>query len=97
MREEGSLDLKESDIFKFEIFRSEFETQIVEVEQGLGFVQRVWNYALQAPDDIVYEPEERFLDPVSVEIERSEEHTSELQSRGHLVCRLLLEKINLSL
>src|SRR5690625_5870258 len=29
----------------------------------------------------------------SKEIEtRSEEHTSELQSRGHLVCRLLLEK-----
>src|SRR5207253_3332675 len=29
-----------------------------------------------------------------VEADRSEEHTSELQSRGHLVCRLLLEKIN---
>src|SRR5690625_2428882 len=27
---------------------------------------------------------------------RSEEHTSELQSRGHLVCRLLLEKKNKS-
>src|SRR5690625_6996361 len=27
---------------------------------------------------------------------RSEEHTSELQSRGHLVCRLLLEKTNKS-
>src|SRR5258708_13927147 len=26
--------------------------------------------------------------------ERSEEHTSELQSPDHLVCRLLLEKIN---
>src|SRR5690625_5979772 len=26
------------------------------------------------------------------QITRSEEHTSELQSRGHLVCRLLLEK-----
>src|SRR5436305_11246606 len=25
-------------------------------------------------------------------VERSEEHTSELQSRPHLVCRLLLEK-----
>src|SRR5690625_5695937 len=25
---------------------------------------------------------------------RSEEHTSELQSRGHLLCRLLLEKKN---
>src|SRR5439155_24311636 len=28
------------------------------------------------------------------ELLRSEEHTSELQSRGHLVCRLLLEKKN---
>src|SRR5207253_11121274 len=28
---------------------------------------------------------------------RSEEHTSELQSRGHLVCRLLLEKKNYTL
>src|SRR5690625_7110435 len=27
-----------------------------------------------------------------LEMVRSEEHTSELQSRGHLVCRLLLEK-----
>src|SRR5690625_5745064 len=27
--------------------------------------------------------------------DRSEEHTSELQSRGHLVCRLLLEKKNI--
>src|SRR5439155_23229406 len=26
------------------------------------------------------------------DVRRSEEHTSELQSRGHLVCRLLLEK-----
>src|SRR5690625_6792032 len=28
----------------------------------------------------------------AIENVRSEEHTSELQSRGHLVCRLLLEK-----
>src|SRR5690625_7046114 len=28
-------------------------------------------------------------------VKRSEEHTSELQSRGHLVCRLLLEKKNI--
>src|SRR5579884_720908 len=30
--------------------------------------------------------------PRMVMVMRSEEHTSELQSRGHLVCRLLLEK-----
>src|SRR5690625_5816927 len=29
--------------------------------------------------------------------QRSEEHTSELQSRGHLVCRLLLEKKKLQI
>src|SRR5690625_6656597 len=33
----------------------------------------------------------RWLRPLAV-LTRSEEHTSELQSRGHLVCRLLLEK-----
>src|SRR5690554_7071036 len=33
--------------------------------------------------------------PVAMQmLERSEEHTSELQSRPHLVCRLLLEKKN---
>src|SRR5256884_6472509 len=31
------------------------------------------------------------------ELVRSEEHTSELQSRLHLVCRLLLEKKNVEL
>src|SRR5207253_10281273 len=31
-------------------------------------------------------------DAGSRRVGRSEEHTSELQSRGHLVCRLLLEK-----
>src|SRR5215510_8013675 len=35
----------------------------------------------------------RPLPPESIAV-RSEEHTSELQSRGHLVCRLLLEKKN---
>src|SRR5690625_5454377 len=34
---------------------------------------------------------QRFNDAV-INGKRSEEHTSELQSRGHLVCRLLLEK-----
>src|SRR2546422_3044653 len=42
-------------------------------------------------------PQRRHLDlhhvePVVEVLPRSEEHTSELQSRLHLVCRLLLEK-----
>src|SRR5690625_3580040 len=46
-------------------------------------------------------PKHRLLRPVTLwvllvllAVVRSEEHTSELQSRGHLVCRLLLEKKN---
>src|SRR2546422_6320108 len=35
--------------------------------------------------------------PVEWRLKRSEEHTSELQSRLHLVCRLLLEKKKITL
>src|SRR2546422_7924559 len=40
-----------------------------------------------AGDDVL-----RWAVDVMTEVVRSEEHTSELQSRLHLVCRLLLEK-----
>src|SRR5690625_5455679 len=38
--------------------------------------------------------EKRFKDPADELKMRSEEHTSELQSRGQIVCRLLREKKN---
>src|SRR5690625_6041775 len=44
-------------------------------------------------DGVLCEPVERVQIDVPEEYTgRSEEHTSELQSRGHLVCCLLLEK-----
>src|SRR5690554_7211406 len=44
------------------------------------------------PENVVFDhPLPEYID---VSITRSEEHTSELQSRPHLVCRLLLEKKN---
>src|SRR5437660_9559793 len=39
-------------------------------------------------------PSNRTVPSLASLTKRSEEHTSELQSRGHLVCRLLLEKKN---
>src|SRR5437870_8869502 len=45
------------------------------------------------PDDLDDIPGFRANRPCG-RVDRSEEHTSELQSRGHLVCRLLLEKKN---
>src|SRR5690625_5374502 len=46
---------------------------------------------LDNQDEIIRSAEERASQTIA-DAERSEEHTSELQSRGHLVCRLLLEK-----
>src|SRR3989442_10000738 len=40
----------------------------------------------------LFEEELLLLRPSPTRVRRSEEHTSELQSRPHLVCRLLLEK-----
>src|SRR5439155_11359071 len=49
-----------------------------------------------AGNDPLWTPEVKLRDDISTDeitpSQRSEEHTSELQSRGHLVCRLLLEK-----
>lgn len=69
MREEGDSSLEESDVFKFEIFKSEFVTRRVEVQQSLDYIKRVWNYALQAEPGVVYIPESSFLDPVPYELE----------------------------
>src|SRR2546429_6866974 len=59
------------------------------------FGDRAYGDALardRRPDDEPHEEEEH--DEVQ---DRSEEHTSELQSRLHLVCRLLLEKKKIQL
>src|SRR5437870_6988560 len=57
------------------------------VREALSSIVREMRVTLvrTAYSSILYEGED---------FSRSEEHTSELQSRGHLVCRLLLEKIN---
>src|SRR5690625_6454415 len=47
-------------------------------------------YGMIRPGQVSYSPMERHR--LNSGVTRSEEHTSELQSRGHLVCRLLIEK-----
>src|SRR5690554_5032937 len=59
----------------------------IDEEATLFFVELAHHYGKEA---IFHRAFDRVIDPIS----RSEEHTSELQSRPHLVCRLLLEKKN---
>ena len=68
MRDEGDPEFEEADMFKFEIFEAEFQTRKTEVEQNTNFIQRIWDYVLRSDGNIIYEPEDNFLDPVSVEL-----------------------------
>src|SRR3989449_7337101 len=61
-----------------------------------GFTAGYWtkardHYTFQSPQDSI-DLATRLGIPTPASVLRSEEHTSELQSRLHLVCRLLLEK-----
>src|SRR5690625_5536145 len=90
--EEGALDVLEGAVVLIgtsalglaDLRTTPFQTSFPGVEVHANAVDTILNAYWQqsnAPDDA--------RSPF-----RSEEHTSELQSRGHLVCRLLLEKKN---
>src|SRR3712207_6974361 len=64
-----------------------------------GVIDICRRFAAEGAQGLVSKPrgrkpdEQRLLDAAQeAEVRRSEEHTSELQSRQYLVCRLLLEK-----
>src|SRR5690625_6493993 len=63
----------------------------VPVAQGVGIGAQLFH---PCNDDQQHDDGEWYRRDNDQRLQRSEEHTSELQSRGHLVCRLLLEKKN---
>src|SRR3712207_8959788 len=81
------------------LFRSNVEANNVAINEVTSSVQQIAEGSFsqsQDTDNVV-----KMIELVGIEIEnlnnysqdiRSEEHTSELQSRQYLVCRLLLEK-----
>src|SRR2546422_8631312 len=79
--EEGGDASEGAEVVDFEIIHADMDSEIFfEIHHQLHELQRV---------------QKARLDQIRLRqrnVERSEEHTSELQSRLHLVCRLLLEK-----
>src|SRR5258707_8166783 len=57
-----------------------------------SLLQALTKRAREAGVDVPIQLNTPYVNTIPVEEERSEEHTSELQSRQYLVCRLLLEK-----
>src|SRR5690606_41354880 len=76
-------------------YRNATEVAMEAHRSGRGVYEIVQERGLMAKDrlDAVLRPEALTV-PVEWQVGRSEEHTSELQSRENLVCRLLLEKKN---
>src|SRR2546422_3862006 len=65
-----------------------YTTLFRSLREAIKWQSRRWDVAGDAARARLY----RSLYGLRGAVERSEEHTSELQSRLHLVCRLLLEK-----
>src|SRR5690554_7526575 len=95
LREGGSLPAlaEADDDFKYVIkFRGAGHGVKALISELLGGVIAKY-LGLPVPELVFVELDEAFGQTEGdEEIQRSEEHTSELQSRPHLVCRLLLEK-----
>src|SRR3712207_7114215 len=66
---------------KLAVSNRNHETQVFEVATG----KLLHKFDKRMTQDVAFRPDGKV-------IARSEEHTSELQSRQYLVCRLLLEK-----
>src|SRR5207253_8104073 len=84
---------------KWEPAQLEYEEMIRQEPNARGTHFLLGRLLLSRPDagaDAAQRARQEFLKELEIDPSnsgaRSEEHTSELQSRGHLVCRLLLEK-----
>src|SRR2546422_7004307 len=80
-------------LFLFFFFNDPATTEIytLPLHAALPILERDWAAERRAPPDAGENADLIALD-LHAPAARSEEHTSELQSRLHLVCRLLLEK-----
>src|SRR3712207_6937977 len=79
------------------LFRSLLETRLDNVLRRLGVARTIWAARqIVAHGHVIVDGRKTDIPSYQVKpgqvITRSEEHTSELQSRQYLVCRLLLEK-----
>src|SRR5690625_5338069 len=81
---------------ELESYQKDFRENVIEpvheINLELTTALNSFNDGDANDEEVVLSLSEDLLNLIEEKRERSEEHTSELQSRGHLVCRLLLEK-----
>src|SRR5690606_39808996 len=74
--------------------RDDLEDLVAEAH-ALGYYVNLITSGIGLNEQRIRALKEAGLDHIQLSFQRSEEHTSELQSRENLVCRLLLEKTKL--
>ncbi len=81
----GDDGIDDTELFRLEVFKAEFDIQKAEVIEGLLFVKRAWAYVLRNDQNIVYVPNTVFLDPLAKNLEDvSYYQTSALQYRPEI-------------
>lgn len=75
LQDEGE-DVSDSDIFKFQIFAQEFETQKTEVKETLIFIRNSWKYILGRDNEVVFIPMENFINPLTNQLQTRDYYTN---------------------
>lgn len=84
-RESGDSELDESDVFKFEIFKSEFAVRAAEVNENIAYIKNIWSYVTQSDENTVYMPDLQFLDPVGNDIQEIDYYRAHaIQNRAEI-------------
>lgn len=79
-REDEEQDVDESDVFKFKVFKAEFQSQRDEVIQRTRQVRELWEFVLKAEPGVNYQPENQFLDPVPANVQSLNFYVNAAQS-----------------
>lgn len=67
--EDGDESIEDKDVYEFNIFKYEFAMMADEVNENLNTVNRIWNLALNNEGDVVYLPDDQFLDALDITFE----------------------------
>ena len=68
MQKENNPDLKVSDVYKFRIFKEQFEIKSTEVKQNSQFIKKTWYLVLNSDTSKIYMPKDTYLEPVTTNI-----------------------------
>jgi outer membrane protein TolC len=85
MEKDKDASLDQSEVYKFQVYKSRFQMRAAEVRHQANFIERTWSEVLQPADSVAYELAESFLDTVRVKFQKVQHYKKQaLQTRHEL-------------